>query len=368
MYMTLHTEADVRPDLINMNDLFEQHKDAPPPTWMVEGLLRSNKGRPSLLCGYPHAGKSTLARQLAIAVSKGGSFLGRKTTRSRVLYWYCEDSPLDAALDFKKQGADSNDMITLMRPTKLALRERLAEIETALHKAYESKRPYGLVVIETICDLLQPGNENDNAEVSELLSAFIDDIVSKFHGSSFLMLHHFNKSTDAAVTNNGLLRVSGARAFTAKSDAKLLMYSQSDLEPKRIFATKVRDGWDTEPTYLEFDTQDNTSTLGLKVVDVAIAAKESQKLTRQMQLDASILKLIDTPEGKGIGKSTIRQHITGKTEVVTSAIERLIQQGHVRTMKHGKKVHCFTAAQAEKGEMTIAACESWADIAEKEEQ
>src|SRR5713226_7737582 len=174
-------------DLITMDKLLAQHRDAPAPTWVVEDLIRVNRERPSLLCGYPHIGKSTLARQLAVAVSKGGTFLGRKTTQGRVLYWYCEDSPLDAALDFKKAGVDSNDTITLMRASFLAENsaDRIHEIECALTQARdtinddcpEEDKSYSLVIVETMCDLLQPKNDNDNSEVSALLTSFKEKVV-----------------------------------------------------------------------------------------------------------------------------------------------------------------------------------------------
>jgi hypothetical protein len=35
-------------------------------------------------------------------------------------------------------------------------------------------------------------------------------------------------------------------------------------------------------------------------------------------------------------------------------------------MKHKNKMHIFTAEQAQNGEMTEEACESWTDIAEEE--
>jgi hypothetical protein len=364
----LNTEAGIGayPNLTNMKALFEQHEHAPDPVWVLDGLLRSNRGRPSLLCGYPHAGKSTIARQLAITVSKGGWFLGRKATCGPVLYWCSEDSSLDTARDFKKQGADANDMITVMRSDSPKVETRLMELQQALSSASEEGHPYSLVIVETICDLLQPENENDNAEVGELMTRFINDIVHVWDNASFLMLHHFNKSSDAAVMNNGLLRVSGARAFVSKSDAKWFMYQMSDNEPARVFSTKVRTGWDIEPTYLQFDTTDNTSTLGKRVADVAVTAKESQKLQRQMLLQQNILKLVAGKEGKGIPKSLIRGCVGGKAEVVVATIDRLIEEGHLKAMKHKNKTHIFTAEQAQNGEMTAEVCESWTELAEED--
>src|SRR5229473_8155280 len=89
-----------------INELCKRYKTPNPYRWIVDGLLRNNRPRPSLLCGYPHAGKSTLSRQLAIAVNQGYEFLGHSTKKGRVLYWQCEESDEDISQEFIKQGVD----------------------------------------------------------------------------------------------------------------------------------------------------------------------------------------------------------------------------------------------------------------------
>jgi tRNA uridine 5-carbamoylmethylation protein Kti12 len=351
--------------LMPMRDLLEQANNAPSSTFVVDGLISNNRPRPSILAGYPHIGKSTLARQLAVAVSRGGTFLGRKTTRGRVLYWYSEDSPIDAALDFKKQGAESDDTITLMRAFSDGAELRISEVRFALERAKEENNSYALVIVETATDLLQPSNDNDNSEVASLLTKFSDEVMREFPQTAFLLIHHFNKSQDASVLNNGLLRLTGARAWASKTDNKLYLY-QIDGEPKRVISTSIRKGDEIEPTYLEFDKSDNTSTLGQRVADVAIIAKDSQRLKRQQLLEANIIEQVS--KSPGMPKSTISNNktIKGRTEIKIKAVERLIQQGLLSFMKHGKTTHLFTAEQAESDEMTTQVCESWGGVGEDE--
>src|ERR1700686_1019338 len=67
----------------------------PPKDWIVNGLLRVGRRRPSILAGNAGDGKSTLAKQLAIAISQGKPFLGRETKRSPSIYWQTEDEVPD---------------------------------------------------------------------------------------------------------------------------------------------------------------------------------------------------------------------------------------------------------------------------------
>src|SRR5438445_8748089 len=85
--------------------------------WIVEKLLRTNRQRISLLCGSPHAGKSTIARQLAIAVAQGKPFLGRSTMQCKVAYWQSEETEEDTKQDFEKSGMQLTDSIVILHPT-----------------------------------------------------------------------------------------------------------------------------------------------------------------------------------------------------------------------------------------------------------
>src|SRR5437899_415632 len=58
----------------------------------------------SMIAGKPKSGKSTLARQLAVAVANGHTFLGHDTKQGRVLYLSLE-GPMEVVGDhFKRMG------------------------------------------------------------------------------------------------------------------------------------------------------------------------------------------------------------------------------------------------------------------------
>jgi hypothetical protein len=82
-----------------------------------DNLLRNRK-QVSLLCGSPHPGKSTIARQLAIAVAHGQPFLGRETVQGKVLYWQSEETLEDAKEDFTRSRMLPTDdaRLVIMHP------------------------------------------------------------------------------------------------------------------------------------------------------------------------------------------------------------------------------------------------------------
>jgi Mrp family chromosome partitioning ATPase len=62
-------------DLVHISELLGEPDE--PENWLVDGLLPT--GGLSVLVGKPKAGKSTLARALAVAVARGEPWLGRAT-------------------------------------------------------------------------------------------------------------------------------------------------------------------------------------------------------------------------------------------------------------------------------------------------
>src|SRR5271169_2633265 len=146
-----------------------------PSTWVVDHLLRTNRKRVSLLCGSPHAGKSTIARQLAIAVAHGQSFLGRETVQGKVLYWQSEETLEDAKEDFTRSGMLPTDdaRLVIMHP------ESGDKHLTDLAKVLDEDREIRLVIIETLDDFLQMDDLSDNPSARRAFELFDREVVSK---------------------------------------------------------------------------------------------------------------------------------------------------------------------------------------------
>ena len=122
-----------------------------PPKYIIDGLLRTRRGRPSILGGFDHVGKSTLAQQMAKCVAKGEPFLSRSTCQGKVLYFQTEESVEDAKIDFLKNMPDENESIVVLHPDNP--KNNFEELKAKLDKHPDTV----FVIIETLMDFLEYG-------------------------------------------------------------------------------------------------------------------------------------------------------------------------------------------------------------------
>jgi hypothetical protein len=223
--------------------------------WVVELMIRAGK-RPSIICGSPEAGKSTIAIQLSKAVARGEDFLGRKTTQGRVIYWQSEEDEFDAAEDFLL-GVNLDDPIEILHPD--ARDNNLTELAKALRKYPDTR----LCIIETLMDFFKsedidagPENRNKFAKLQELMGLFPQ--------CAFVLLHWFKKS-DSQKTGLSIHKMLGSTVIAAETSTKIFLREVSDSDHRRVIQVRIRKGKSIDETYLNWDDATKTSTLGMTV-------------------------------------------------------------------------------------------------------
>jgi AAA domain len=302
-------------------------QNSTPSTWIVDGLLRTHRKRPSLLVGLAESGKSTLATQMAICVAQGKPFLGRPTTQGRVIYWKNEESEIDVHEDFVKAGMKTTDPLTILLPE---MRDHnLSVLRNELAKYSDTR----LVIVETLADFFNIEDINDSEDGKRALQDFSNMIVQPHLDCAFLIIHHFNKSnlgTDLAVT-----KINGTHALATGTDAKLFMSQVSDEDQRRIIWANVRKGLRLEQTYLNFDTESRTSSLGVTVRDEKISSRQIEKSQRQLDLDGKILQLIE--QNPGTAKWEIVMRVGGNAQRLGIRIDELIRDGFIVERPGGGK-------------------------------
>ncbi len=295
--------------------------------WIIDGVLRTRRKRPSLLCGYPESGKSTMAMQIAIAVAQGIPLLGRQTERGHVIYWKNEDSEQDIRDDFFKAGMSIDDPLTFVLP-------EAGQDNFEVLKAEIEKRPdTNLVIVETLADFTGIADITSNDDTRIALEKFSKTIMQPRLDCAFLILHHFNKST----VDNELAakRILGGTAIVGGTDAKLYLKQVSDTDSRRILWITVRKGKPIEPTYLNFDPATLTACLGETVKQEAIASKQIAKAQKEFGLETSILRYVR--EHAGISKWEAVHAIGGNTQKMGWRIDALIKSGSIVEMSGGQK-------------------------------
>src|SRR6185312_3317450 len=131
----------------SIKDLFDMPQESVP--WLVEGLLPAFGM--SALVGKPKKGKSTLARQLCVAVAQGKKFLERDTTQSSVFYVALEEKPTEVISHLRLLGATSTDQIRILCGA-VSRRDAVARLSAALSDCQPDVKQ--LVIIDPLFKFL----------------------------------------------------------------------------------------------------------------------------------------------------------------------------------------------------------------------
>jgi RecA-family ATPase len=181
--------------LISVRELFKKEVDEQQFIWgefiPTESIC--------LLCGPSDGGKSMLARQLCVAISKGDThFLSKelKTKYKRSIYVSTEDSLQDWAFKMKKMQLSEADREEL--GDKMLIVTDYEKIHSILEKELLIN-PVDLVVMDVFADSFT-GDLNSTSNVRNYLKPF-KKMAEKF-GCSILFIHHLSKKGESNSTPN----------------------------------------------------------------------------------------------------------------------------------------------------------------------
>jgi RecA-family ATPase len=297
---------------------------AVPSKWIVDGLLRQNRKRVALICGAPHAGKSTLARQLALSVAHGDPFLNRDTVKTKVLYWLSEETDEDIKEDFEKSGMrpDDDDNLVFLTPGSDTSSNYLKELDEVLTNDHE----IGLVIIETLDAFLKLDDLGDNSVARRSFERFDKDVLDKHcDRCAFVVLHHFKKSDDQK--SNSLSQILGATVIAGSTDAKIYLRQVSDNDTRHYIRIQIRKGLELEATYLNFDETTETSVLGTTLAEEKRESKTTFDVHKATTLRSDIVSAVMSNPGQS--RRAVARIVGGKTINTLATINALITEGKI---------------------------------------
>ena len=169
--------------------------------FVVEDLLPSSGL--SVLAGKPKAGKSTLARQLAVAVAQGKPFLGKSTEPGHVLYVALEEKQSEITSHFNDLGLTSEDEVSTY--CEVAPRNAIGALEGAL----KTMKGVRLVVIDPLFKFIRVKDGNDYVVVNNAIEPLLT--LARSYGVHIMVVHHKKKrvsedSMDDVVPTNILVQ------------------------------------------------------------------------------------------------------------------------------------------------------------------
>lgn len=228
--------------LIPLGELLNKPQTATEWVW-AERLVA---GTVSLAVAKPKVGKSTLARNLALAVSRGDTFLGFATQKGKVVYLALEERAEDIAADFRSLGATEEDEI-LVHADSVPADGMIAAID--LVRKYKPV----LIVIDPLFRLARIRDEKAYGQTYAALGPLID--VARETGTHVLLVHHSGKSAKADAIDAPL-------GSTALSGAVSTLIIMRRTESYRLIQTVQRLGQDMAETVLNFDSSTHQLSLG----------------------------------------------------------------------------------------------------------
>jgi len=284
-------------------DLVRQ--DFPPQKFLVDGLIPA--GQLVMLGGRGKAGKSWLVLQLIAAVDRGMPFLGKTTSRGKVLYLALEDGRrrLNQRPKILK-WQPSPDVDIAFKVDKFdAGGQGLAHIRQAI-----ADKGYDLVVVDTLVKTLSgSADENNNT----YMAAICNDLADMAHdsGAAILIVHHTSKQ----LVENPFDALRGASAIRDAYDAGMMLVRKHG-EKEATLHAEARD----------FDMQDVT----IKQVDGGAGWEYVGDAATGVAIRAGRVGVADLKTaGDGSTVADIAA-ATGKTESATrSGLKTAEKNGHV---------------------------------------
>ena len=273
--------------------------------WLVEQHLPI--GGLSLLGGKPKAGKSTLARCLALSVARGKSWLGLPTTQGSVFHLGLEEKRSEVRKHFKAMGAAPEDAVSVF------ISPSPENGVVKLYEAAEREHP-ALIIVDPILKMVRVKDANDYATMSNAFEPLMT--LPRQTGAHVLGVHHMNKM------GSGGDAILGSTAIFAAVDTALIL---KRAERYRTLFSIQRYGQDLEETVLVMDPD-----------TLVISAGGTRKENDEGNAAEMILEYLRTQSEPVEGKD-IHESVEARKAVTLKALRSLFEQSKVVREGQGKR-------------------------------
>lgn len=265
----------------------------------------------SICSAKPKVGKSTMARNLAVAVSKGDPFLNRAAVKGKVLYLCLEEKRSEIARHFRAMRADSSDILVHTGATPenavVELTAAIAEFEPVL------------VIIDPLSRVLRVRDFNDYGGMARGLEPLVD--LARKMNCHILALHH-----DSKMERSGGDALLGSTALFGSVDCHIQMRKRDN---GRTVSTTQRYGEDIPETVIELD----------KETGIVTAQGDLQSLVLQ-KVKSAIVKAVS--DGEERSEEQIKESIEGFSQgVISKAIRELVEENTLNRTGEGRKGNPF---------------------------
>jgi AAA domain len=278
----------------------------------------------SMLAAKPKAGKSTLLRQLAVAIAEGTDFFGKPTLAGDVLYLSLEGPKGAVQQHLKKLGITQNrgTVHVVHEPMphrgELGLRRLEATIKT-----FPKLR---LVIVDPVGKLLRLADSDSYDEVCLGIEMLEQQIAKQFELHVMFSAHAKKRQTDDAGDSP-----IGSTGFRGGTDTNIFLHKQGT---QRIISTEQRWGIALEPTVLLFDEDRQAMSLGNSVEEEENAATQSRERSTAQRIEKEIWDTLCVEPN--ITQGELLKAVTGRNTAKLKALQEMVASGKVVPERDGK--------------------------------
>ena len=212
-----------------MNEL--QKRNLPPIIFYIDGFIPQGL---TILCSSPKMGKSWMALDMGLSISRGIQFMGFNTLQSKVLYLALEDS------ENRLQARTNKLLNNQIAPVDFLYAIQCDDISNGLIEQLEDikkKEPnVKVIIIDTLQKVrgMYKGSNNyanDYKEMSEI-KKFADK-----YGMAIIVIHHMKKGYESDSFN----KVSGTNGITGTADTMITLEKENRSNETTILSINGRD-------------------------------------------------------------------------------------------------------------------------------
>lgn len=311
--------------------------------WLVDGLLL-RKGS-SLLVGKPKAGKSTVAKNIAVAVLKGQSIFGRTVESTghpgRVIYLQLEgkDDVAGTAEQFRALGVtakESERLKIFQRSVQRGkMEDRVLELAEMLRKF-----PADLVVVDTL-RLFTGKAVKDTNSYDDTVEAMdnVEPVLRKSGWNGHLSAVHHGRKDDEK-KNQMLDSILGSSGLAASVNTVILISHPDDDSPLRLMSSKQNE---TEKAFGDMPKTEvlmDEDTFALRLGRTHKEIVEEQTKKQKVNLAVKIQQyLADHP---GCTFPELQQSVAARRKNLVDELALLTQLNIVTRGGDGTKKSPFT--------------------------
>ena len=292
--------------LTQIGDLMlEPDEDVP---WLVEERIA--KSTVCAIAGPPKSGKSSLLRQMALAVAGGTEWLGNECNKHPVVFLSVEDNRRQAKAHFRAMGADMAAEVHIHcgppPSEELIKTDEWVMRLIARHKAK-------LLVVENFAKLVSVEDWNDYATVTEALRPF--DKIASTTGCAIIIGLHVRKSGGEDGT-----QVMGSTQWVGGPSTIFALERDGTY---RTLSSMQREGDQMEKTLLSWDADTKTYSLG-----------RTKREAQAEFVKEAVLGFLAGGEQADAGK--IAEGIGRKRQSVTRTLNKMVDAGWLEVVGRGR--------------------------------